>query len=150
MLYAASTPGHNSSLDGGADNDTLYAGHYNGTTTLKGGTGNDTFVFLDYTIAPNPTAGAASTITDYTFGQDKVDLTGLLDSIYGQGNATAGDVRLAADPNNSSNAVVQVDVNTGAGQTWQSVVSLTGYNHAGNQVDVVLDHMTNQQHTYTV
>lgn len=150
VLYAASTPGHNSSLDGGADNDTLYAGHYNGTTTLKGGTGNDTFVFLDYTIAPNPTAGAASTITDYTFGQDKVDLTGLLDSIYGQGNATAGDVRLAVDPNNSSNAVVQVDVNTGAGQTWQSVVSLTGYNHAGNQVDVVLDHMTNQQHTYTV
>ncbi len=150
VLYAQSTGGHNSSLDGGADNDTLYAGHYNGTTTMKGGAGNDTFEFLDYTIAPNPTAGAASTITDYTFGQDKVDLTGLLESIYGQGNAAVGDVRVTADPNNSSNAVVQVDVNTGAGQTWQSVVSLTGYNHAGNEVNVVLDHMTNQQHTYTV
>ena len=150
VLYAQSTGSHNSSLDGGADNDTLYAGHYNGTTTMKGGTGNDTFEFLDYTIAPNPNAGAASTITDYNFSEDKVDLTGLLEHVYGQGNATTGDVQVTADPNNSSNAVVQIDVDTGAGQTWQSVVSLTGYNHAGNQVNVVLDHMTNQQHNYPV
>jgi serralysin len=54
-------------LRGDGGNDKLKGGL--GDDTLTGGSGNDTFVLT--------TGGGADTVTDYKFGQDKFDLTGV-------------------------------------------------------------------------
>lgn len=64
-------------IHGGAGNDTLVGGAGadtligdTGKDTLTGGTGNDTFVFSDGDIS-------SDRITDFTSGQDKIDLSGV-------------------------------------------------------------------------
>ena len=52
-------------LTGDGNNNTLTGGH--GNDMLTGGLGNDTFVFA--------TGDGHDTITDFTVGQDKIDLT---------------------------------------------------------------------------
>ena len=150
---------NNDLIYGGAGNDILSGGDGDdilsgdlGNDTLTGGKGADTFVFAE--------SGEANKdiITDFNVGsgnyianEDKIDLSSLLEHLYGAGNATANDVRMIADPNDTHNIAVQVDVDTSsAGQSWENVAVLTNYNQAGHQVNVVLDHMTNQSHIYTV
>ena len=67
-------------IKGGAGDDRITGGA--GADTLPGGTGNDVFAF-DATvivggITSDSTALAPDTITDFTQGQDKIDLTSLL------------------------------------------------------------------------
>jgi hypothetical protein len=69
VLFSAETGGHSSNLNGGAGYDVLFAEHYNGTKTMTGGGGAATFSFLNYSISPIPTSGAASTIQDYVFSE---------------------------------------------------------------------------------
>ncbi|HEY3149773.1 MAG TPA: calcium-binding protein, partial [Dongiaceae bacterium] len=57
-------------LDGG-NNDDILEGDA-GADTLTGGAGNDTFVYL---AAGDSTIGAIDVLTDFTHGDDKIDLT---------------------------------------------------------------------------
>ncbi|MGJ8521425.1 Serralysin [Carnimonas sp. R-84981] len=65
-------------LSGGAGNDILYGGA--GADTLTGGSGADTFVYLD---AGDSTASATDLITDFTSGEDVIDLTGVAEALGG-------------------------------------------------------------------
>ena len=58
--------GGNDTLSGGAGNDTLYGGA--ATDKLTGGAGNDTFVYAN--------GDGKDTITDYTAGQDTLQISG--------------------------------------------------------------------------
>jgi len=58
-------------LDGGAGNDRLVGGQ--GRDVLTGGTGHDTFIFNAVSDSP---IGAADRITDFTVGEDVIDLSG--------------------------------------------------------------------------
>ena len=53
-------------INGGAGNDTLYGGA--GSDKLTGGAGSDTFVYAN--------GGGTDTITDYTAGQDTLQISG--------------------------------------------------------------------------
>lgn len=66
--------GGNDTIDGGAGNDTIIGGA--GYDTMTGGAGNDTFVFRSAAeIGDAP--GARDIITDFTPGQDKIDLSAI-------------------------------------------------------------------------
>jgi Ca2+-binding RTX toxin-like protein len=69
----------NDQMQGGAGNDDLIGGDGNdtmdgevGEDTLVGGAGNDTFVFAAHT---ETLVGAADRISDFTSGQDKIDVS---------------------------------------------------------------------------
>jgi VCBS repeat-containing protein len=66
----------NDTLFGGAGNDTLIGGA--GVDYLQGGSGNDRFVFEDASVRPPAAAGI--TLSDFTQGRDKIDLSALLSS----------------------------------------------------------------------
>jgi Ca2+-binding RTX toxin-like protein len=83
-LYGDATSGNGNSLDntiyGNRLNDTLNAGAgndilvgYGGNDILTGGSGNDTFRFTN-DIGADLTLLGVDTITDFTVGQDKIDL----------------------------------------------------------------------------
>ncbi|MFM6310156.1 MAG: M10 family metallopeptidase C-terminal domain-containing protein, partial [Dolichospermum sp.] len=69
----------NDTLTGGAGNDTLIGGA--GSDNLTGGAGNDIFRYTALTDSNADTLTGADltfdTITDFTKGQDKIDVTGL-------------------------------------------------------------------------
>lgn len=66
--------GGNDTIDGGAGNDTIIGGA--GYDILTGGAGKDTFVFASAAdIGDRP--GARDVITDFTPGQDKIDLSAI-------------------------------------------------------------------------
>ncbi|MGJ8514482.1 serralysin family metalloprotease [Carnimonas bestiolae] len=64
-------------LQGGAGNDTLYGGL--GSDTLTGGSGKDTFIYLD---SAESTLEQTDLITDFTSGEDSLDLSVIGDA-YG-------------------------------------------------------------------
>ncbi|WP_394560656.1 M10 family metallopeptidase C-terminal domain-containing protein [Aquipseudomonas alcaligenes] len=78
--------GGDDSLNGGGGNDRLDGGA--GIDSLTGGTGNDTFVFSapshSYRNYDAGGVSATDTITDFTPGVDKIDVSAL--GIYGLGN----------------------------------------------------------------
>ncbi|WP_354063690.1 M10 family metallopeptidase C-terminal domain-containing protein [Devosia sp. 2618] len=64
----------NDTLSGGAGNDVLYGGA--GRDVMTGGAGNDVFLFKS--VAEMGSTGATrDVITDFTKGQDKIDLSGV-------------------------------------------------------------------------
>ena len=78
--------GGNDTLLGGADNDVLDGGKGNdildggsGDDTLTGGKGHDTFVFAP--LGSDGLPGGNDVITDFTHGQDRIDLTAFHTSI---------------------------------------------------------------------
>ncbi len=130
--------GGNDTLNGGTGDDRLSGG--TGNDTLTGGAGKDTFVFAD--------AGGAhfDTITDYTFADDVIDISALLDAAFGPTSNVADFVRITEA---GSNIRLQVDVNgPSGGALWQDVAMLQGYNSAGaDQVKLLFE---NQQHIVSV
>jgi len=132
----------NDQLFGGDGQDVLVGGR--GSDQLKGGDKADTFVWE----AGDFDSGAVDSVLDYNYGEgDKIDLTGLLNSLYG-GNQTDSNVRLQDGTN--GRVYVQVDTDTGVNETWQSVAALDAFDTGGtDHVNVVLNSMINQTHTYT-
>jgi len=129
----------NDILDGGADDDLLIGGA--GNDTLTGGDGANTFGFG----AGEYGTGNVDTIIDFSDADgDKLDLTGLLNGLYG-GTQTGSAVQLDTS---GSDVIVQVDIDTGAGADWQNVAVLQNY--AGSEVDIVLNNMASQAQSYPV
>ncbi|GAB1716406.1 MAG: hypothetical protein NTAFB05_14480 [Nitrobacter sp.] len=123
------------------------AGH-DGNDVLIGSTGPDVFAFGagEYDGGSH---NSIDTILNYSHTQgDVLDLGALLDAVY-NGHQTTNDVRLQAS--GSSDISVQVDTSGSNAGDWHTVAILSGYNHAGNVVDVVLGHMIDQsQHQVVV
>ena len=84
-------------FDGRSGNDTLNGG--GGADTLTGGSGNDTFVYTATTDS-QPGAGNFDTITDFTHGSDKIDLSALA------GLANALTTVVSAPANIAANSLV--------------------------------------------
>ncbi|WP_210205755.1 VCBS domain-containing protein [Hoeflea marina] len=129
----------NDQLDGGTGNDTLIGGAGvdiliggEGNDTLFGGAGADTFRFAEF--------GAANVdrIGDFTVGEDRIDLSSLLDPALGAGAIPAGQlpsyVRIL---DKGADALLQVDT-TGTGN-FKDVAVLTGHGTVGEQIDVYFD-----------
>ncbi len=130
--------GGNDTLDGGSGNDRLIGG--TGNDTLTGGTGSDTFVFAE--------VGGANrdTILDYTYADDQIDISALLDAAFGPTSSVADFAKLIQS---GSDVTLQVDVNgLAGGANWQDVAVLQGYGTNGaDQVKLLFE---NQQHTVSI
>lgn len=79
-------------LDGGAGNDTLIGGA--GSDKLTGGTGNDVFKYTTTTDSfRTDSTSSDDLITDFTVGDDKIDVSAL--GYTGLGNGLAGTLSIA-------------------------------------------------------
>ncbi|WP_441241213.1 T1SS-143 repeat domain-containing protein [Tardiphaga sp. 768_D3_N2_1] len=143
----------NDTLSGGAGNDLIQGGAGDdilmgglGNDVLRGGSGADTFKFGAGHIG----AANLDSILDFSNAEgDKIDISGLLDSIAGvqaDGSNINSYVHLAQSGNN---VVVQVDT-TGTGNfsgTSHDVATLVGY--GTSNADIVNMVFKNTDHTMT-
>ena len=110
----------NDTLNGGGGDDILIGGM--GNNTLTGGTGNDTFLYQQGNTGRD-------TVTDFTFGSDKLDLSQLL-----QGeNATAAsldDYLHFKVTGSGATLVSSIDISAVAGATPTQTIDLAGVNLA--------------------
>jgi len=117
-------------LSGAGGNDMLAGG--TGQDSLSGGSGADTFVIGEM--------DASDLIADYDFGQgDKIDISNLLDAVYGTGehDAQVGNVSLEVS---GSNVNVMFDVDGGGAGAAVSVATLVNYSTAGiDSVKIIFD-----------
>jgi serralysin len=89
--------GNNTIVGNGAGNNVINGGA--GSDTLTGGTGNDTFVFDSRSLIAQVISGV-DTITDFTIGQDKIQLSKLAFKTNLRttaGNSFTGNSLLASD-----------------------------------------------------
>jgi Ca2+-binding RTX toxin-like protein len=100
--------------NGGAGNDVLVAG--TGPSTMTGGGGHDTFVF-------NAVADHGNQITDFTSGQDLLDLRGLMTSIGYTGSNPIADNVLHLVQTGSDTSVV-IDPHANGDTAAHTVVTL--------------------------
>ncbi len=117
----------NDFLTGGDGDDILIGGL--GNDTLTGGAGKDTFVFAE----TGPTN--MDTITDYTVGEDLIDLSALLDAALIDTSNIGSFVQMLGD---GADARLQVSL-AGNGADWLDVATLTGHGNAGTQIDIKID-----------
>jgi hypothetical protein len=111
--------------------------HLEGSLTLAGTPGVDVFGVGSHS--------GVETIANFG-SNDKIDLSGLLDSIYG-GTQDQSSVQVLVDSSNNSNLKVQV---ADTSHVFHDVAVLSGYNTAGSDVvNVILNEATHQTHTYT-
>lgn len=110
----------NDTLNGGGGDDILIGGM--GNNTLTGGAGNDTFLYQQGNTGRD-------TVTDFTFGSDKLDLSQLL-----QGeNATAAsldDYLHFKVTGSGATLVSSIDISAVAGATPTQTIDLAGVNLA--------------------
>ena len=104
---------YGSTLIGGTGNDTFIAGH--GADTMTGGGGSDTFVF-------NFTPWNAGHITDFNPATDKLDLTGIFNTIGYTGTNPVADGYLSFASDGAGNTLVYVNPHS-ASQTWPSLIT---------------------------
>jgi hypothetical protein len=103
------------SLKGGAGADTLNAG--NGAETLDGGAGADRFVFDNL-------PWSASTVSDFTSGEDKLDVSALLDaSGYTGSNPIADGYVKLIDSGHGDTWIYFDRDGQGAGDPWGTYVT---------------------------
>lgn len=92
LRYALAGTSGADTLTGGAQNDRL-AGH-KGADVLTGAGGRDVFVLTD--AADAPLAGRIEIVTDFTRGQDTIDLRGIDANVLASGNQAFGGALIAA------------------------------------------------------
>jgi Ca2+-binding RTX toxin-like protein len=103
-------------LIGGTGADTFILGR--GGDIATGGAGGDTFVF-------NETPWAAAHITDFTPGQDSIDLTGLLAHSGYAGSDAIGDGFIKITGDASGHAQIWSDLGHGTSDSaWWMVTTL--------------------------
>ena len=112
----------NDVINGGGGNDTLIGGL--GNNTLTGGDGADTFKYL----AGN---SGHDTITDFTVGTDKLDLSQLLQG-DGATASTLDDYLHFKVTGSGSGLVSSIDVSTTAGGAASQTIDLQGVNLASH------------------
>jgi Ca2+-binding RTX toxin-like protein len=135
----------NDTLRGMAGNDVLDGGM--GNDALTGGAGSDRFIFDDWSY--KEATGATprfDLVTDYGRGNssafsaaegDQIDLSTLLTSALGSGQAANRFVRIVEN-GDGDGAFVQVDTDgTGTASRWVTIAELDGI-HQGNTVNVIL------------
>ena len=116
-------------LIGGSQNDTFIGG--GGGDTMKGGGGSDTFVFKAITDS-QPGTGHFDTITDFTAGTDKIDLSAIVGASNVQGlvgmanTVAANSISWFAD--NAHNETVLYVNTTAAANHVDMEIHLTGTN----------------------
>jgi len=97
----------NDVITGGGGNDTFKVG--TGANILTGGTGHDLFVF-------SSAADHGNVITNFTSGEDELDLTGLLKSVNYQGQDPVADhVLQLVQSGHDTNVVIDPHGNGGSG-----------------------------------
>jgi Ca2+-binding RTX toxin-like protein len=102
---------HGDTLSGGAGNDTINASQ--GPDRLTGAAGADHFVY-----AKPP--WSAGTITDFTPGSDKIDISALLDAYTGSDPIRDGWMRLDAS---GSDTRLYVDIDGPGGGEWPFLIA---------------------------
>ena len=116
-------------LIGGPQNDTFIGG--GGGDTMKGGGGSDTFVFKTITDS-QPGTGHFDTITDFTAGTDRIDLSAIVGASNVQGlvgmanTVAANSISWFAD--NAHNETVLYVNTTAAANHVDMEIHLTGTN----------------------
>ncbi|MFY1664173.1 retention module-containing protein [Pseudomonas sp. Pseu.R1] len=110
----------NDVLNGGAGDDILIGGP--GNNILTGGEGHDTFLYQ----AGNT---GHDTITDFSFGIDKLDLSQLLQGEHGDANSLENFLHFSVSGSGSS-LVSTIDVSSVAGGATTQTIDLAGVNLA--------------------
>lgn len=109
----------NDTLEGNAGDDVLTGGL--GADKLTGGTGNDRFVF---TSSADSYAGSSDLITDFIWGQDKLDVAAL--GVTGLGDGRDGTLRMTYDENTDRTYLRSSEAGAD-GHTFQ--VTLAGFDY---------------------
>lgn len=125
--------GGNDTLDGGTAFDKLTGGA--GRDTLTGGGDSDFFIYTK--LADSRVGAAADIITDFTQGQDEINLV-TIDANQAGGTANDGFVFIGSDLFHGVAGEVRFEVVTGAGGT-KTVISLdaTGDGVADSQIKLL-------------
>jgi Ca2+-binding RTX toxin-like protein len=119
----------NDILTGGDDDDILIGGF--GNDTLTGGSGDNTFVFAETGLANR------DTISDYTVGDDTIDLSALLDAALIDSANVGNYVQVDST---GTHSVLQVDLDGAAnGANWTDVATLNNRGTIGTEIDIKID-----------
>ncbi|SEI43074.1 M10 family metallopeptidase C-terminal domain-containing protein [Pseudomonas sp. NFR16] len=120
----------NDILEGNAGNDVLTGGL--GADKLTGGTGNDRFVF---TSSGDSYAGSSDLITDFIWGEDKLDVAAL--GVTGLGDGYHGTLRMTYDEINDRTYLRSSEAGAD-GHAFQVTLAGYDYTHLITNADLVV------------